>query len=199
MNIISGGSDAFLALSAPNYFMPNIDTSVFRDKLTTAGQSIFDTHSKIVETTRASVNKVKNIINRLASSGQHIHPNMIYTINNVDAIHTANIAMQRWIMANPYLKKDFFRGETLFDGYEAVGKGVGEEDYDYRRVTNGIVMSGDKGLHVTEHIEDIHHDSDLLSFEDQDTILATHEFIDSCLQDEDFNIYDIKSDTVTWY
>lgn len=99
-------------------------------------------------------------------------------INSFEGLQNANMVMQRWIMAEPLVKKTYL--DQNLDGYggeyvNVSGDTYGEEDYDYRRVTNNMVMvdevTGKESL-IT-YIDELIPGDKELDFYDQTHILET--------------------------
>lgn len=117
------------------------------------------------------------------SVGGMFHPNMIIDLDTISAIQGAKPVMQRYIMAEPGLRKIFHR--QLCDGYSdsyvdlEPGK-VGMAHYDYRRVMNNIVVpmvheDGTEGWKVTHIVEDLREGDRELEPDEQFSILYAWE------------------------
>jgi len=118
------------------------------------------------------------------------------TINDVQL---ADPEMARWVMAHPQLRQ-LYKDEQIVgygDGYENVHpEGVGPTHYDYRRVTEGVVMRDeDRGDHyVNNYIEKFHTGDKTLSIREKDDILSTWGIVDDHLSDAD----DLTDPTSIW-
>ena len=66
---------------------------------------------------------------------------MVYPVESVEDLRGAGWMMQRWLLADPVIRKSYLR-QTI-DGYSETyvnqhGKAIGEDHYDYRRVIDGM-------------------------------------------------------------
>ncbi len=82
--------------------------------------------------------------------------NNIHMCNSIEMVQTANPIMQRYIMAEPRLR-DMYLNQSV-EGYAGSyenhhGDALGVAHYDYRRVTDGIVMIQDEHAIVNEFYE----------------------------------------------
>ncbi len=89
--------------------------------------------SSALRKTRAAIRAISNI----DRSGD------IYRPDDIDGFRTAGFRMQRFLMADPVIRKKYIKQQI--DGYSHsyldIQQGaVGEDHYDYRRVTNGVFM-----------------------------------------------------------
>lgn len=73
----------------------------------------------------------------------------IVDLRTLKELQSASVAMQRWMMANPTVRKLYHQQQC--DGYSSTyhdlepGR-IGEEHYDYRRVMQGIGVEDAEGL-----------------------------------------------------
>lgn len=107
--------------------------------------------------------------------GGMLNPNQVTVLDTLLEMQQANIGMQRWIMANPYVRK--LHHDGLISGYDGIYEDlqpgiIGEEHFDYRMATNGIIMERPDGqMESWEFFHD--HDEEPLTFLDQVDILCT--------------------------
>jgi hypothetical protein len=80
-------------------------------------------------------------------------PDRIQTLNSLGHLQNAPVTMQRWIMANPDIRR-LSLGQRI-DGYSDTytdvwpHDGPGKDHYDYRRMTDGVLLEvydEEKGL-----------------------------------------------------
>lgn len=86
--------------------------------------------------------------------------NHFATLETFEDFQRANLTMQRWIMAHPEVRKLYLNQDCdgYSDSYRNIAEvtGVGEDDYDYRRATNGWVFpTEDGGYEYTIYHEDL--------------------------------------------
>lgn len=100
--------------------------------------------------------------------------NNIYFCNSIEQLQVANPVMQRYIMAEPRLR-ELYLNESV-EGYNDSyvnhhGDSLGTKHYDYRRVTDGVVIVHDDHAIVNEFYELIPDtDKELDIFEKADII-----------------------------
>lgn len=100
--------------------------------------------------------------------------NNIHFCNNLDLIQTANPVMQRYIMAEPRLR-DMYLNQTV-EGYAGSyenyhGDAIGINHYDYRRVTDGMLLVKDDHFEWNDFYENVpDNDKELTMFEKVDVI-----------------------------
>lgn len=136
------------------------------------------------------IEKVKNIthMNRI-----QIDPLSVYAINSLTGMQTADIGMQRWIMANPNIR-DLYNhnrcagyGESYIDKYPGT---IGPEHYDYRRVMDGMLEEVEpdedgSAFKFTLYMDSIQGPNDDLDFHDKVDILSTWDVLNHILKDSD--------------
>ena len=108
-------------------------------------------------------------------------PDLISWLSEITQIQSANKVMQRFILANPYIRGEYQNQRC--DGYSNTyqdmfpGK-IGENHYDYLRVVDGIVQDtkdengGDTWSYIT-FLDDHMQGEPELTFRDQRAILNT--------------------------
>ena len=106
----------------------------------------------------------------------------IYGFKTLEDTQTAKPVMQRFIMAMPQLREMYH--EQRVDGYSSsyvdLQPGVvGEDHYDYRRVTDGVMMESEDGddLVWTTHFEDLLENDRALDISEQADILNTWDLV----------------------
>lgn len=102
-----------------------------------------------------------------------IHSNIIQPLNNLNEIRSAGPIMQRYIMAEPVIRKAYHK--QRIDGYsdtyiDLEPKEVGENHYDYRRVMDGMVVIEDDGWVATTYCLDDRGEEELTIDEKVDII-----------------------------
>ena len=110
---------------------------------------------------------------------------VIRPIESIEDCCTAPPVMRRWLMADPYMRQMYHSGQI--DGYsqsyyDAWGKVRGEDHYDYRRVTEGMIEIDEDGCETfTSWFEEIEED-DVLSIEEQVDITTGWKFLRSSVK-----------------
>lgn len=106
-----------------------------------------------------------------------MQPNSVYQLTDIGQLQHATSTMQRWIMANPYIYQMYKKQEL--DGYSDTyvdrANGLsGVDNYEYRRVTNGITMEHTPGEMCSyTWTESLLTENDDLTFLEQVAILNT--------------------------
>ena len=116
--------------------------------------------------------------------------NMIHVYDTVEQVQRANRVSQRYFMANPRLRSLYHR--QLCDGYSdsyvdlEPGR-IGEDHYDYRRMTEGLVVDvqgeteDDYRWYARMHPEDLHEGDRRLDHEERHMLARGCELIEMCL------------------
>lgn len=180
INVIHGGGNAFAALAYPeinpiNFNYIEQQFSNFGQTLNEVGRAFFEGGKAIFEKihNNDAVRAAKAAIN--AAKGA-FKPNVIINLDTLEEIQQAKPVMQRWIMANPYVREIYHNQQCCgYDGsyVDMYPNDIGEAHYDYRRVMNGMVVEDDEGWYVTEYVEDLVEGDRHLQFDEQCDILKT--------------------------
>ncbi|QVD49136.1 hypothetical protein LUCX_66 [Xanthomonas phage vB_XciM_LucasX] len=120
--------------------------------------------------------RIEAVRNRLRRSW---NPNTIFRLETVEEFQQANPLMQRWVMAQPFVRQQFKRGAV--SGYlgsyvDLDAKFSGKDHYDWRRAMSGMAVYDDENgwLATTYGDEELEGDEPL-SFEDKLHIQDTWE------------------------
>ena len=122
-----------------------------------------------------------NILNQITNQNVSIAGNYVQELNSFYALQSANITMQRYVMANPTIRQPYIdqNCQGYSETYVDLFKGqVGAEHYDYRRVTDGMLMSTPEGWQVSYYDERLEVGDRELDFNDKAKILATWDAMD---------------------
>jgi hypothetical protein len=158
-----GATDAFDALcygqSHPStlQFLQN-QASFIADTVTQQGRAFLDRSRQAFEVFNGSAaidfaRKISSTVKGLFES-KHI-----VGLWELEAMQKASITMQRWVMANPTVRKLYH--EQKLDGYsdtysDVHGTDIADSHYDYRRVMDGVMQFEDNDeWFVKEYIEDL--------------------------------------------
>lgn len=134
--------------------------------------------------------KKHNLLNTLRNRGVEIVDDYITPITTFDGLRNANPTMQRWVMCHPELRGLYLNQNV--DGYShqyqnVFGTGVGEQDYNYRRLMNGVVQDGKDGSFVNTYYEELYVGDRELDFAEQVMIIKTHDYITQILASSDID------------
>lgn len=80
----------------------------------------------------------------LRAASAVFHPNSIVMFDSIESLQAASPLMQRYLMADPVVRQYYF--DQRIDGYSDTyknlhGKVSGDQHYDFRRVTDGVVFT----------------------------------------------------------
>lgn len=130
------------------------------------------------------------IMSQITSSGASIADNNFNALYSYDSLVNANLSMQRYVMSHPQLKQLYV--EQNIDGYSdtyvnLTGKDIGDNDYNYRMVMDGVLTS-DKDQWVVKHyIQDLLPGDKELDFIERDAILSTWDTVNYILDTCNFD------------
>lgn len=157
INVIQGGTvDSFDYLAFPNQNPAN--TSYIQNQLTNISDRLTGYGRTFLEASKEIYEKVNNSQALMLAKAAvrrakgFLHPNSIMYLGELDDLRQAQPMMQRFIMAEPALRREYHKQRV--DGYSdtyvdvAPGK-VGEDHYDYRRVMTGVVTEEGDGEDYT--------------------------------------------------
>lgn len=175
-----------------NYLMyPQQDSNTMayiQNQFQNISQTLTDSGRKFMEESKRLYEKFyDNTVERAARAAVRmarnlVHPNSIQRYDSIEDIQSASPLMQRYIMAEPYIREKFH--DQLCSGYAGSYLNVEPgflnlDHYDWRRINNGLVRTeGDDedGRWVsTTHFEDLIEGDRELSWEDKVDILHTNE------------------------
>lgn len=184
-HVIAGGSEMF---DAAAYGNPNASIYQFIDhharqissNLTSAAQTFFQTTKDVYRKVDMSeaMRLARAVTRRVKSLWQ---PDGIYPLTEIGEFQNANLAMQRWIMAEPTVRTLFHKQlcDGYSDSYVDIYPGVvGDAHYDYRRVMDGVIVPHEeRGWDATTYMEDLIPDDVELDLSEKVDIRASWEFI----------------------
>ena len=158
--------------------------------------------NRIYQCLQSSYNFVNNqmvkygLLNQLDSNGIQALDNYYTDLTSCIALQNANATMQRWIMAHPDVRKLYL--DQNIDGYSGsyqnvFGKEIGEDDYNYRRVMDGVMCDEGDITVVRQYLDDLLEGDRELNHYEKVKILHTYDAIDYLLKECKFD-FTCKSD-----
>lgn len=192
INPIIGGTDAFNALIYPEQNIANIsyvdnqfmNINNIMNPISDIGQNFINKTKQLYEAAKSSdaIRIARMAIEQVKSL---VKPNVITSLNSIVEIQTAQDAMQKWIMAYPPLKQ--LHNEQRIYGYSEtyndVSPGeVGNNDYNYRRVMNGVLQVTEDMVIIEHYIEELLEGDRELRHDEQVDILSTWDCIEYFMQ-----------------
>lgn len=190
MQIVYGGDEAFAAsicgIQNPinrQYFEQQIENArtligntfgEFGTQFIQGAQALYERFNgdRAIELAKAALNQVAGIF----------QADVIRSINDITHFQIATPVMQRWIMANPFVREIYY--EQRCDGYSESyvdpepGK-IGRDQYDWRRVDNGSVHVTDEGWYADQYAEQLNPGDTELDAVDQFRILNTWDALEN--------------------
>lgn len=185
--VIEGGTDVFNAMiygdphpGTRNFLRNQVET--ISDRLTDAGRNFMQGAREVYERVSGSV--AARMARAASRQFQSLwQQDTIRELTELAELQTAPLTMQRWIMAEPTIRKLYQKQscDGYADSYLDVWSGdIGEEHYDWRRVHNGLVQfeeteAGEESdqWYATTYMEDLLPDDEDLYLEDQVDIKTT--------------------------
>lgn len=201
-----------------NMSEPSIDLAIYGDRsgflqnyltqqIQNLGPSLNEFGQRMYGALQTSYNFVTDQLvqyglrNELSQAGLNVLDNYYTELLDWHALQNANPTMQRWIMANPTVR-ELYQDQNI-DGYseqykDVFGGGIGDSDYNYRRVTTGVIMddSTDDTWTVKHHYEDLLPGDKELDHYEKCIILETWSATDWILDNCNFD-FTAKSDEPT--
>lgn len=152
--------------------------------------------SKVYNAMMTSYNYVNDamtkhrLIGTLQQSGIEVVDNYIYALTTVEQLQHANPTMQRWIMCHPGVRELYLKQNI--DGYSdtyrnVFGRGLGIEDYNYRRATDGVLQDNGVESYIHHHHDELYPGDRELDHHEKMAILSTHDLIDHVLKTSDID------------
>lgn len=186
---------------------PSVDMLLYGDKsnflagyLTNQMQQIGPAFNEFSQRVYNSIQNSYNFItdkltqygirNELSAAGVNVLDNQYMELLSWQALQQANPTMQRWIMSHPRVRQLYV--DQNVDGYSdqyknIYGKGVAEEDYNYRRVMTGVIQDSGKYSVVKHFFEDLLPGDRELDHYEKNIILNTYSAIDWVLDNTAFD------------
>lgn len=126
------------------------------------------------------------ILNQLNQQGVQVQDDYFRELLSFQDLQQANLTMQRWVMSHPQVRQYYL--DQNIDGYSdtynnVFGKGVGEADYNYRRVMDGALVDNDDDTFTIKwYNEDLLEGDVPLNHYQQVRIRNTYDAIDHVLK-----------------
>lgn len=197
LNISEPGADLLMyGNKAPiltNYLMNQMQNikpafNEFSNKIYTSLQNSFNfVNDKMIQ---------YGLMNQLANQGVQILDNYFVDLMSFQDLQNANVTMQRWVMAHPDIRQLYINQDI--DGYSETyknvfGKNTGENDYNYRRVMDGVLVDNEDGFVIRNYLEDLLPGDKELDHYEKVRVLHTYDTIDWILNSCKFD-FTCKSD-----
>lgn len=138
------------------------------------------------------------ILNQLNQQGVQVQDDYFRELLSFQDLQQANLTMQRWVMSHPQLRQYYL--DQNIDGYSdtynnVFGKGVGEADYNYRRVMDGALIDNDDDTFTIKwYNEDLLEGDVPLNHYQQVRIRNTYDAIDHVLKTCKFDFTNVSEE-----
>lgn len=181
--------NAFDYLCFPDSNPVNID--YIRNQLNTFSNCLTDTGRQFIEQSKAIYSKIADSNSlRMAKAAirgaaNMFHPNTIIGLQTLDGIRNAQPVMQRYIMAEPTIRKIY--SEQRCDGYsdsyvDYHPNRIKDTHYDYRRVMDGVVEFTEEGWKCSNYYEELLEGDKELCISEQVNVLKTWDIVQAFTQ-----------------
>lgn len=168
----------------------NMVTNYLHNQIANMPKAFNEYGERMWNTLRRSYDYVTDRTNRmriqseLSNNNLQVTGNHFTTYYDLQQLKQANPVMQRWIMAHPVVK-GYYDNQDL-DGYSDTytnfsGKGAGHEDYNYRRVMDGVVQFNEDHMRIDHYYEDLLPGDEELEWDQRLHILQTWDTMDFIL------------------
>jgi len=164
-----------------NWFAERRDA--LQNTLTHTSQVFFDRARDMYQT--ISESQAMQILRNLRSQSDTAWSgNAVEPLNTLERLQTASPIMQRWVMAQPDVRKRYLNQEV--EGYSQAynnfhGAVFGANHYDYRQVMSGVVEVNDDGWVAREYVDYMEDDEPRLRRHEQLDILSTWDVVKALL------------------
>jgi hypothetical protein len=153
------------------------------------GQRVYETLNQSYHWVTDQLTKYQ-IFNQLKQQNVHLGNNAFRELLSFEELQNANILMQRWVMAHPDVRYLYL--ENNIEGYpdtyvNVFGNDIGENDYNYRRVMDGVLQSDDEKWWFKVYNEDLMIGDRELEHREKVMILNTWKCIDWLIETCDFD------------
>lgn len=178
--VIMGGAETFNALAYGKQH-PNLQKFLHQQQ-ESFSQNLNEAGMRYAERARSVYEKLNNsdamrIARAIGRKAKSIWQcDEILPLTNIGQLQQAAPKMQRWIMAEPSIRKLYHSGQC--DGYtgsyvDMSPKDIGENHYDYRRVMDGMFVENEDGdLESISYLDEVDDGDDLMIEEQTDILLS---------------------------
>lgn len=117
----------------------------------------------------------RNAVSRVFSTAPEVRIDNVQSLFDLYQFQNAGLTMQRWVMANPEVRK-LYHAQQI-DGYSETyvdmhPEDIGVNHYDYRRVNDGVMkMNEEHGWTITQYGDELKEGDRDLMIEEKSDIL----------------------------
>lgn len=162
----------------------NILTNYLQNQMQQIQPAFNDFSSRIYQSIQNSYNFINDkltqygILNQIQQQGVNVIDNYFEELLSFQRLQNANFTMQRWVMCHPDLKQLYV--DQNIDGYSntyknVFGKEIGENDYNYRRLYDEVLIDNNDSWEVKYYLEDLMSGDKELDHYEKVKILNTHD------------------------
>ena len=190
------GYNAYVAsVTGGNIQRAQLDASVY-ESLTYEGREAIALTSQFVAPITNNYHLMRDYAVQQTST--LVNPFEIYPIINMEVIPFTNMAMARWINAQPQVRRTYLETNEPLLGYipDLSDRSEGINNYDYRRSHDGVVVHENGHYLHRNFYEHIREESDRLSIDDRISIQRTYAFIAEAI---DTDVWIDAEDDIIYY
>ena len=139
------------------------------------------------------------ILNRLTNQGAIAGHDFIRNLTTFEQLQQATPVMQRWVMAHETIRKLYL--DQNIDGYSGsysnvFGNGVGENDYNWRRIMSGVPQENENGAYIRFYNDNLLPGDREPSHSEKVCVLTTYDYIDHMLKSNPYD-FTLTSEALT--
>lgn len=190
MRIVSGGTAAWDAIAYGQQNPNNLQ--YFKNQLQSIGQTLNEQAKDFYKDIHDIYDRFTNsdamrlMRTAMKSAASLFNDNIIRSLTDIDQFQNASYQMQRWVMANPVIRKMYHdqQCEGYIDTYiDNEPDKIADNHYDYRRVMqNVVVCDEDEGEYFKTYLEDLLPGDRELTIDEQSDIFITWENLQAMIK-----------------
>lgn len=174
----------------------NVVSNYLQQQMQSMSKFVNPITDKLYNAMQASYNYVNDhlvktgIMSSLRNTGVIAQDDYFSVLRTQQELMQANATMQRWIMAHPVIKQNYL--DQNLDGYSdtyinVFGKGVGEDDHNYRIVMSGVVVDTPEYTGYTMYHDEPYPGDKPLTYDEKMTVLSTWDHMQSILDNSNID------------
>ena len=190
MRIVSGGAAAWDAIAYGQQNPNNLQ--YFKNQLQSIGQTLNEQAKDFYKDIHDIYDRFTNsdamrlMRTAMKSAASLFNDNIIRSLTDIDQFQNASYQMQRWVMANPVIRKMYHDQQCkgYIDTYtDNEPDKIADNHYDYRRVMqNVVVCDEDEGEYFKTYLEDLLPGDRELTIDEQSDIFITWENLQAMIK-----------------
>lgn len=162
-------------------------TQQLRPMLSSAANSFFDQARKMHQMI-STVDATQALRNLISKKENIYSSNQIHRIYDLEGMQTANQINQRWIMAHTPIRELYFTNSLHGYGDSYInhhGETVGKDNYDYRRVMDGMMTTVVNTDVISNYYEVLKEGDNEITFHQKADIINNWNLVNHILSEQD--------------